>query len=632
ILKVKEDITGNSDGIPTTADEINAIRGVSDAIKGIDYTVALINGEYINPKNPTVAEIQEIITTENSIVNASNEGFTELVEDIAGNVNGISITANEINSIMGVSGAIEDIDYSKALVTGTYADSENPTVEEIQAIVDSVNAINEVIEDIAGNENDITVTAEQINAIIGVSGAIEDIDYSKALATGTYADSENPTVEEIQAIVDSVNAINEVIEDITGNENDITVTAEQINAIIGVSGAISGIDYSDELQNGIYDDSENPTAEEIQFIIDSVNNASNRAVEDIIGNTSNRALSEIIEDISGNINGRAVTAKQINEIIGVTGAISGVDYSEALENGNYADSDNPTIEEIQAVIDEVNSKLNKIKPIKYSLGGEEEDPENVYHESIIIDIPIDENINETSLKLIGADENGELIIKGEGIWHLEDGEIIFTPEDDFIYDPTPIKYTAIKEDGTQFLPQKVEVHFPGLLRDDIKVSSNLKKKVILEVLKNDNGDLNISTLRISVPEEFMDEHPGTVFEKSLAKSGKVLKVPNEGIWRVKDNGTISYQPLTDNEPTPIQYRIYDNAAKKILKSAKVIIKKTVVKGVSIERNQTLDVSDISDINNVHKSKSVSSLSKLGLMLIGILGSILGLLLFRKEKI
>jgi hypothetical protein len=69
----------------------------------------------------------------------------------------------------------------------------------------------------------------------------------------------------------SVLALIEVVDDIAGNNNGINVTANQLNSIIGVSGAIDGVNYSIALDNGIFVDENNPTAAEIQFIIDTVN-------------------------------------------------------------------------------------------------------------------------------------------------------------------------------------------------------------------------------------------------------------------------------------------------------------------------------------------------------------------------
>ena len=68
----------------------------------------------------------------------------------------------------------------------------------------------------------------------------------------TYADPANPTVAEIQSVINSVNAANvasstalgEVIEDIAGNTNGITVSATQLNEIAGVTGAENGANYT----------------------------------------------------------------------------------------------------------------------------------------------------------------------------------------------------------------------------------------------------------------------------------------------------------------------------------------------------------------------------------------------------
>jgi len=115
--EVIEDIAGNTDGVPATAEQINAITGVSGAVDGVDYSAALAAAKdatpsgYVDPANPTAAEIQAVIDS----VNASNDGLSEVAEDIAGNTNGTAVTAEQINAITGVSGAVDGVDYSAAL-------------------------------------------------------------------------------------------------------------------------------------------------------------------------------------------------------------------------------------------------------------------------------------------------------------------------------------------------------------------------------------------------------------------------------------------------------------------------------------------------------------------------------------
>lgn len=71
---------------------------------------------------------------------ASELAILEVVDDILGNTNGINVTANQLNSINGVSGAIEGVNYTTALDNGSFADENDPTAAEIQLIIDQVNA------------------------------------------------------------------------------------------------------------------------------------------------------------------------------------------------------------------------------------------------------------------------------------------------------------------------------------------------------------------------------------------------------------------------------------------------------------------------------------------------------------
>jgi hypothetical protein len=71
----------------------------------------------------------------------------------------------------------------------------------------SKTSYNEVVDDINGNTNGKHVSAQQLNAIPGVSGALEGIDYSSALAKANYNDPKKPTAEEIQAVVNETNAL-----------------------------------------------------------------------------------------------------------------------------------------------------------------------------------------------------------------------------------------------------------------------------------------------------------------------------------------------------------------------------------------------------------------------------------------
>ncbi|WP_039991522.1 hypothetical protein, partial [Vibrio azureus] len=163
----------------------------------------------------------------------SEANLDAVAEDIAGNADGVTVTADDLNAIDGVDGATADNldEYIDALQNGTYADPANPTAEEIQAAIDTVNTseanLDAVAEDIAGNADGVTVTADDLNAIDGVDGATADNldEYIEALQNGTYADPANPTAEEIQTAIDTVNTseanLDAVAEDIAGNADGV---------------------------------------------------------------------------------------------------------------------------------------------------------------------------------------------------------------------------------------------------------------------------------------------------------------------------------------------------------------------------------------------------------------------------
>ena len=78
----------------------------------------------------------------------------------------------------------------------------------MQAVVDTVNqseGLRAAVEDTHGNEGGSLATAEQINRIVGVKGAVEGTDYSSGLARGMSANRSSPTAAELQVVVNMVN-------------------------------------------------------------------------------------------------------------------------------------------------------------------------------------------------------------------------------------------------------------------------------------------------------------------------------------------------------------------------------------------------------------------------------------------
>lgn len=211
IDEVIEDISSNADGVPATADTINSIFGVSGAVTGNEafYTVGFQSADYADPAVPVPAEIQSVV----DLVNTLQLIKIEVAEDIAGNTNGVAVSAVDLNSLDGVDDALQvnEDHYTAGFQSSYFADSNNPTATEIQAVISAVNyrraAIDEVVEDIAGNANGVSVTAVQLNAITALNDAVDAYNehYSEALQTGFFVDPADPSVEEIQTVIDAVN-------------------------------------------------------------------------------------------------------------------------------------------------------------------------------------------------------------------------------------------------------------------------------------------------------------------------------------------------------------------------------------------------------------------------------------------
>ena len=266
ISELVEDLNGNANTNLITANQLEDIRGVTGVISAnIDeYSAAFVPAAFNDINNPTVAEINAVIASVNTIVANETAALNELKEDIAGNANNDLVEASELNAIRGVSGALQanQAEYHAAFIatsSSPFADTANPTPAEIQAVIDSVNtivanetaALNELKEDIAGNANNDLVEASELNAIRGVSDAIQanQAEYQAAFtetSPSPFADSTNPAPAEIQAVIDSVNvivanetaALDQLKEDIAGNSNSDLIDADELNAIRGVTNAI----------------------------------------------------------------------------------------------------------------------------------------------------------------------------------------------------------------------------------------------------------------------------------------------------------------------------------------------------------------------------------------------------------
>ena len=341
-------------GVSVTATQINGITGISGAVTGTSYSAALAAAQstFGDSNNPSAAEVQAVVTAVNLQVGLASVSYDIVVPPAA--------TVSDINGIDGVSGAVSGVDYATWFARATYTDPISPTPQELMGVVAAANndaGLQAVVEDINGNADNQPATAATINMITGVTGAVLGTDYSTQLARHEYGTRGSPTLSEIQSVVDTVNnaaGLASVTDDANGNRNGISATPAQINGIVGVSGAIEGGDYTAAfqaaLQEGKFDDPGNPTALEIQGVVDA----------------ANAAYASIVDDVTGNNNGAPATADDINSLGGVSGAVDGVNYAQGLFDGIFADAAKPTAAEIQSVVREVNTALGIVTVIENS--------------------------------------------------------------------------------------------------------------------------------------------------------------------------------------------------------------------------------------------------------------------------
>ena len=356
LAELVEDLNGDTNATALTAEQLKDIQGIVGVVDAdiADYNAAFVAAPspFADINNPTVAEINAVIASVNAI--------NELVEDLNGDANATVLTLAQLKDIQGLEDIIDAnmAGYNTAFVAAPspFADIDNPTIAEINAVIDEVNsdvALAELVEDLNGDTNATALTAEQLKDIQGIVGVVDaDIaDYNAAFVTAPspFADIDNPTVAEINAVIASVNAINELVEDLNGDANTTVLTLTELKAIQGTEDIIdanmAGYNTAFVAAPSPFADIDNPTIAEINAVIDEVN--------------SDVALAELVEDLNGDTNATALTAEQLKDIQGVTGVVDAdiADYNAAFVTAPspFADIDNPTVAEINAVIASVNA-------------------------------------------------------------------------------------------------------------------------------------------------------------------------------------------------------------------------------------------------------------------------------------
>ncbi|CAA6822264.1 MAG: internalin, putative [uncultured Sulfurovum sp.] len=230
--------------------------------------------------------------------------------------------------------------------------------------------------------------------------------------------------------------------------------------------------------------------------------------------------------------------------------------------------------------------------------------------------------NRETLQITGTQNAGEaLVVEGEGTWSISgENQIVFTPEEGFVKDPTEISYSLENNSGERVDTATVNVNYVAIVRPDTRVT-NLAEPVMIDVLTNDNGDLDSATVEIELPIGFMETNPLA----TLSDDKKNLVVPGQGVWTVNNDGSISYRVEAGTEivdPTPISYSVADVKGERLETDAMIILNQSVV----------AETSDTVEDCDPYEESSVPLDNTWSILLVIILGTIAGIIFFRRERL
>ncbi|GIG41342.1 Ig-like domain-containing protein [Cellulomonas phragmiteti] len=160
------------------------------------------------------------------------------------------------------------------------------------------------------------------------------------------------------------------------------------------------------------------------------------------------------------------------------------------------------------------------------------------------------DLDPATVRLVDGDDRvTTLVVPGQGTWTVDTttGGVVFTPQDGYVGNPTPVRYEVTDTTGDTTGAQ-VTVTYQPEATDDTRRDNVLGTPVVLDPLGNDRGDLDPSTLRL------VDPRTGELV--------RTLDVPGEGTWTVDPaTGRVTFTPLAgyDGNPTPQRYEVGDAA-------------------------------------------------------------------------
>jgi hypothetical protein len=321
-------------------------------------------GDDANPKGttPTPAQIQTLLNNIKTNAKLDPTVPANLLKQI-GDGNIANVTATNLNNITGVSGAKpeNEEDYKNYIKNNPTLFSSPATPAEVQAMVNKVNDTKDAktptdLLTQIGNQNVVNVTATNLNTIPNVSGALpaNEQDYKNYIKNNPELFSKPATAAQVQAMINAVNnAQNGTLLSEIGTKptpNTTNVTAENLNAIDGVSGAQDGNEdaYKAYIKNNPSKFSSPATAAEVQNMINAVNAEEENSLLKNIG-----TFADTNGTTPSDLN---LTANKLNAISGVNNAnpLNETAYKDYIKNNPNSFSSPATPEEIQNMVNAVN--------------------------------------------------------------------------------------------------------------------------------------------------------------------------------------------------------------------------------------------------------------------------------------
>lgn len=330
-----------------------------------------LNGAKVDIHNVKTQDIAAINAERWFITNDQQQALDGILEDSASvgggnNANGSAVTLAQLQAVADHVKAGLLTQY-QAAVAAEMRFSQPPTIEQVQALVNTVNraadkALAEILAGSAtdggkGSANGKAVSLAQLQAVSNHVNANLLAEYQAAISH-KHDFSKPATLAQVQALIDQVNAkaytnaLAEILEDSASqggsqSANNTPVSLAQLQLVASHVNPNLLSAYQEAISNK-QDFSNPPTMAQIQALIDQVNATVNTSV-----------LADILEDSASaggqqNANGTAVSLSQLQAVASDINADLLAAYQGAIED-HEGFSNPPTKGQVQALIDQVNT-------------------------------------------------------------------------------------------------------------------------------------------------------------------------------------------------------------------------------------------------------------------------------------